>query len=186
MWCDPLMIALDGWGDVVLMLFFLVYLRLWCYALEGFCKHIRIGICGLQVSCLLIYFSNLKKSIVLFSYSSCSSLFQFVNNTWSNPLFGKSMSCYFADPSIQPSRSSSSTASSSLGVKYTFSVIACFTRSKCFKKDPQVWPFSPYFYSSFKLKIFIFLGLGHVWAKVNIHSLSLCPGWLPYALLSAF
>ena len=29
------------------------------------------------------------------------------------------------------------------------------------------------------IKIFIFLGLGHVLAKVNIHSLSLCPGWLP-------
>ena len=74
---------------------------------------------------------EIEKKHCLFSHISCYFIFQFVNNTWFNPLFGKSMSCYFADQCIQPSRSSSSAASSSLGVKCKLPTIACFTRSKC-------------------------------------------------------
>ena len=124
------MIAIDGWGDVVLILLFLVYLRLWIYALEGFCKHIRT-VCKLFV--YWFTFRNWKRAL-FYSAIFHTTLFQFVNNTWSNPLFGKSMSCYFADHFIQPSRNSSSVASSSLGVKYKFPVIACYTRSKCLLK----------------------------------------------------
>ena len=121
---------------------FLVNLGLWIYALEGFCKHIRTVFVVFKLSVYWFTFRDRKRALFYSVIFDATFLFQFVNNTWSNPLFDKSMSCYFADHFIQPSRSLSSAASSSLGVKYKFLVIACYMRSKCLLKIHMLTIFS--------------------------------------------
>ena len=85
---------------------------------------------------------------------------------------------------IEASRSLSSGASSPLEAKET----SKFSRSKRIQTPSKYHRFECFFHiihlSNF-YKIFISLGLGHVLAKVNIHSLSLCPGWLPCLLFAA-
>ena len=114
------MLVLDGWGDVILVFFFFVNLGIWIYALEGFFKHIRTGICSFNLSVYWFTLRDRKRTLFYSVIFHAAFLFQFVNNTWSNPLFGKSMNCCFAGHSILPSRRLSSVASSSLGIKCNF------------------------------------------------------------------